>query len=184
MTISADPFQGMIECWYRLAAPFRSYKLRAFSTAVLCALALAIRPSAAQQSESPRKSETTATVLGVLLPGAGHIYAGEMGRGLLLMATAGLAFAYGFSDGQCKRPYTDVRTCELDKNETLAGISLATALGIYAFSAGDAHRAARRANAGRGLVIGPLIASPELMISSIVRPRAYAGVEFTYRSGR
>ena len=145
--------------------------------AVSCILGLAARPCVAQQpSEPPRKSGTTATMLALLLPGTGHIYAGETGRGLLFMGAAGLAFAYGFSDGQCKRPYTDVRTCELDKNETLAGISLATALGIYAFSAWDAHRAVRRTNARRGVAIGPLTLSPELGLRQIARPVAYLKV--------
>lgn len=147
------------------------------SAALLCVFAISARPSAAQQSGQPSKSETTATILGLILPGAGHIYAGETGRGLLLMGAAGLAFAYGFSDGQCKRPYTDVRTCELDKNETLAGISLAGALGIYAYSAWDAHRAVKRANARRGRVVGSLNVSTRLVISPIPRPAAYLGVE-------
>lgn len=147
------------------------------SAALLCVFAISARPSAAQQSEEPRKSETTATILGLILPGAGHLYAGETGRGLLLMGTTGLAFAYGFSDGQCKRPYTDVRTCELDKNETLAGISLVAALGLYAYSVWDAPRAVKRANGRRGRVVGSLMASTRLAVTPIPRAAAYLGVE-------
>ncbi|HEU4747674.1 MAG TPA: DUF6677 family protein [Gemmatimonadaceae bacterium] len=149
------------------------------STVLLFVFALSPRPSVAQQSEPPRKSETTATILGLILPGAGHIYAGETGRGLLVMGTSGLAFAYGFSDGQCKRPYTDVRTCELDKNETLAGISLAAALGIYAFSAWDAHRAVKRTNARRGRVVGYFNVSSGLAVSSVPRPTTRLRVELS-----
>lgn len=153
----------------------------ACSTALLCVFALTARPCVAQQSEPPRKSETTATILALILPGAGHIYAGETGRGLVFMSTAGLAFAYGFSDGQCKRPYTDVRTCELEKNETVAGISLAAALGIYAFSAWDAHRAVKRTNARRRSVVGSLNVSTGLAVRPVPRPTAYLSVKLSQR---
>ena len=151
------------------------------STALLCVLALTARPGFAQDPEPTRKSETTATILSLILPGAGHIYAGETGRGLVFMGAAALAFGYGFSDGQCKRPYTDVRTCELDKNETLGGISLAAALGIYAFSAWDAHRAVKRTNARRRSVVGSLNVSTGVAVSPVPQPTAYLRVELSQR---
>lgn len=153
----------------------------ACSTALLCVFALSARPSLAQQSEPPRKSGTTATILALLLPGAGHIYAGEPGRGLLLMGTGALAWGYAFSDGQCKRPYTDVRTCELEKNDRLAGISLAAGLGIYAFSAWDAHRAVKRTNARRKRAVGSLNVSTRLEVSPVPLPIASLRVELAQR---
>lgn len=160
-----------------------SRQLRVPGHAILfCVLALGARPLLAQQPPSqPLKSGTTATVLALLLPGAGHIYAGETGRGLLLMGTGALAWGYAFSDGQCKRPYTDVRTCELEKNETLAGISMAAALGVYAFSAWDAHRAVKRTNARRTRVVGYFSVAAALAASPVPRPTGFLKIELSQR---
>ncbi len=145
------------------------------------ALGLSARIGVAQQTREPelsRKSEAIATVWAVL-PGAGHIYAGETTRGLLLAGATGLSFMYGLSDGQCKQPYTDVRTCELEKNESLAEASLIAAFALYAFSLWDAHDAARRANARRGLSLGVYEAAPTwiLGISRTTQPYLGLGVE-------
>lgn len=118
---------------------------------------------AADSQQPGRKSGAVATILGVFLPGAGHIYAGETGRGALFAAGTGLAFMYGFGDGRCKRPYTDVRTCETDKSETLSAASFVSAFVIYGVSIWDAHRAARRTNAKRAADPSTALTSPRIV---------------------
>lgn len=146
---------------------------------VLC-ISLPAGSAAAQQDsipDRPQKSEAVATVLAVFLPGAGHVYAGETGRGLLLAGATGLTFMYGFADGQCKRPYDDVRSCELEKNETLAAASFLTSLGLYAYSLWDAHRAVRRTNPQRNLGLGAFDVAPEVMFEHDPQGRTRIGLK-------
>lgn len=153
---------------------------RLFSALALAALlVLSAAPCRAQQdsvSAGSRRSGTTATALGILLPGAGHFYAREPGRGALFMGATGLLFMYGFSDGRCKRPYESVETCELDKDQTVAAAALVGSLVVYAFSAWDAHRAAHRTNRRRGLVVGAWQASPDMAIRADEGFRGYVGI--------
>lgn len=109
------------------------------------AVALFAMPLRAQDSVRVavpgEKSPTTARVLGIV-PGAGHIYAGETSRGLAHFGTvvggfllAGLGAAFDCVGGDCNDP-------------TPALVALA-ASGYWGWSIYDAGRAAERTNAKR-----------------------------------
>ena len=57
--------------------------------------------SALSPERASRKNGTAATLLAVLIPGSGHIYAGETGKGLALLAgtvaAAGIGYSYSKS---------------------------------------------------------------------------------------
>lgn len=123
--------------------------------------------SAAGQRPDPRfeptygtafkKSPTAARVIGIF-PGAGHVYAGESGRGLkylggVLMLPVVPVFLVGTT---C---YLTHLTCSV-RVETLLQISIGAAVGLYGWSIFDAGRAAHRANARQGLRMTPPIIIP------------------------
>lgn len=104
------------------------------------------------------KSPTAARLIGVIMPGGGHMYAGEFDHGLLyaaaipsLVVVGALAhgidcLAGGSFDQPCGR-------------STVLTVSLIAAGGLWAWSIFDAGRAARRTNAKRAasssLIIQP-----------------------------
>src|SRR5688500_9604144 len=111
------------------------------------ALSSSLRPIDAAPSGA--KDPTTARVLGII-PGAGHLYAGEPGRAALVAGTFVGLFAVGtlavFGD------------CAADWNEADCGTSVfvdvlvpAAIIGTWGFSIWDAGRAAHRTNNRRGL---------------------------------
>src|SRR5262245_34482992 len=53
--------------------------------------------SARSSPEAPRKNGTIATLLAVVIPGSGHVYAGETGKGLALFAGTAAAASIGYS---------------------------------------------------------------------------------------
>jgi hypothetical protein len=127
-----------------------------------------------ERSEGP-KSGATATLFGILLPGGGHFYAAESGRGAIFLVGTAFAFSYAFSDPRCKRPFDDVRSCELEeKNQFGLAASLIATAALYGFSVWDAHRAAHRTNVRRGLAVGVLEIRPHLAIDG--RRRASGGL--------
>jgi hypothetical protein len=95
---------------------------------------VAVRASlaTADSSSPPRRSPIVAGFLGVL-PGLGHVYAGETGRGL---AVFGVWFASGL-----------VMFSGADRAVT--GVGAVVNLGTYVFSIADAALAAERFNARR-----------------------------------
>lgn len=116
---------------------------------VVCAFdSLAAQPDSVRTP--PEKVGSVATIWAVVIPGAGHIYSGERTRGLLIIAAVGTSFLYGFGDGRCTEPYTDVRSCEVTENGSTAALILS--VGIYGYSVWDSHRAARRTNQRRSRV--------------------------------
>jgi hypothetical protein len=104
---------------------------------------------------SGKKSETTAVVLSVLLPGAGHIYTNETATGLLFMgvytSAVAIAFAVGpqaFEKDQPSSGQFDDLADNSSKN-TNKGIvygCIAVAAGTMIWSAFDAAASARRFN--------------------------------------
>ena len=100
------------------------------------------------QRQKP-KSPMTARIIGIL-PGAGHIYAGETNRGLAFFAgTLGvLAVGGAISDAQCKEDEYSTDYCSSPVLDVLA---LVAGAGVWAWSIVDAGRAARRTNARHGL---------------------------------
>lgn len=91
-----------------------------------------------------KRYPAVAATLGII-PGAGHLYAGEYGRGLAIMGgIAGVALATAFiAVGDCIGEDASVESCE-DDNVLTAGSVLM--LGIWGWSIADAWMAANRAN--------------------------------------
>lgn len=106
---------------------------------------------------SRAKSPTAARLIGII-PGAGHVYAGEPKRGLMFFGgTVGVA-ALGTlllatdclddagSGDDCTDTSTDV-------------IVAAATLGVWGWSIYDAGNAARRTNASRSIRVGSLVSA-------------------------
>lgn len=117
---------------------------------VTTAAAQQVPVSTATQAEttvSAPKSSSTARVIGII-PGAGHMYAGEVGRGFLYLGgTLGLvvvAALVGVTDCLNDAVFFDQSTCGRSTGET---VSLIAAGGLWVWSIVDAGRAARRTNA-------------------------------------
>jgi hypothetical protein len=104
----------------------------------------------ADTTVSAPKSPSTARVIGII-PGAGHMYAGEVGRGFLYLGgTLSLVFVAalaGFADCLDNVNFlSDQTDCGGSTAET---VSLVAAGGLWVWSIVDAGRAARRTNAKR-----------------------------------
>ena len=112
---------------------------------------------------SARKSESTAVLWSVFVPGSGHIYAGEKRKGLALLASAGLGaslFAMSLEhDEGCDYDVCSVR----EANPTGLVVGGAAIVGAWAYGLIDSRRAARRHNErrglGRGVHVAPLVAA-------------------------
>jgi len=113
------------------------------------------------------KSENIATALGII-PGGGHFYAGEAGRGTILVAAfaGGVALVASAEDTEetcvegpigedCSEGFTDGAV-----DQALAGFALAAV--SLTFSLIDAHFAARRTNRRKGFGLGPVSVAPYL----------------------
>jgi hypothetical protein len=96
----------------------------------------------------------TARVIGIV-PGAGHIYAGETMRGLgYLGATVGIIVIGGtLMAAECVGSLGE--SCEDSSTEDVATVA---ALGVWAWSIYDAGRAAHRTNAKRRLRVSLIVA--------------------------
>lgn len=104
------------------------------------------------------KDPTAARLIGII-PGAGHMYAGEVGRGFLYLGgTLGLFVAAGIASVSHCIEYSlfgfDPPDCERSPEEVLA---LIAAGGLWVWSIFDAGRAARRTNAKRAARVSPVI---------------------------
>jgi hypothetical protein len=119
-------------------------------------------PSAATQADTTVpavKSPTTARLIGII-PGAGHMYAGEVGRGFLYLGgTVGVVFVAalaGFTDCLENTSWFAQSDCD---GGAAATVGLIAAGGLWVWSIVDAGRAARRTNAKRAarasLIIEP-----------------------------
>ena len=95
------------------------------------------------------KSPTTARVLGIL-PGVGHMYAGETGRGLAYLGgTFGVLLVGGLVlASDCTY---QVATADEDCSAGTETAVTVAVLGFYGWSIYDAGRAAHRTNARSGL---------------------------------
>lgn len=97
----------------------------------------------------PDRSPTTAAWLGALVPGAGHVYAGEnlRGTGLFFAAAGGIAEGiYLYNTDPCT--YSPLLTCDTASDRRgrhFVGVEVMAAGGIaWVISAIDAPRAVRR----------------------------------------
>ena len=97
--------------------------------------------SARSSARAPRKNGTVATLLAVVIPGSGHLYAGETGKGLALLAGTVAAAGIGYSYSKSKCPSS---TDDCDVTPMVA--AEAVALGLWVYGVFDAHNATRRTN--------------------------------------
>jgi hypothetical protein len=123
-------------------------------TAVVLLLA-AGASAGAQSTEAGRKSPTLARVIGVL-PGAGHMYAGEPGKGFAYLGgIAGvlvLSTMLFVTDCLADAVAGGANSADPCPATLLENATAAATLGIWGWSIYDAGRAANRTNAPRGLV--------------------------------
>ena len=109
-----------------------------------------------------RKSPVAAHVIGII-PGAGHVYAGEAQRGLQFFGGTVGVLAVGTMlvasdcagdgpDGDCASPL-------------LENVVVGAALGVWGWSIYDAGQAARRTNARRGLRSSLLLAPGRVAVA-------------------
>jgi hypothetical protein len=115
-----------------------------------------------------QKDAGVATLLGIVLPGGGHFYSEETGRGVLYMLTAAAAVGIGAALSNENEyvsrletvPKTSSNPLGLEFREYLSRresntpllIGAAVASAVWLVSVIDAPRAARRANTKRGRV--------------------------------
>jgi TM2 domain-containing membrane protein YozV len=85
------------------------------------------------------KDGTTATLLSLLIIGGGQIYAGETGKGLIMLLGSAVAIGVGYAASNCGS-----YGCET--TGPLVG-GYVFALGMWVYSLADAHNAAARHNA-------------------------------------
>jgi hypothetical protein len=105
---------------------------------------------------------------------------------VVLLASTGLAATIAYQNrdaGRCKRPYTDVRTCEVEKGEGLLLASFFTAAGLYVYGVWDARRAVRRSNVKRGLRIGSVEIAPLVIFSTASQAHALFELELLKVNG-
>jgi TM2 domain-containing membrane protein YozV len=146
---------------------------------VTTAAAQVSSPAAATQADTTvvaLKSPTTARVIGII-PGAGHMYAGEVGRGFLYLGgTVGLVFVAalaGVTHCLDDAIWSDQSDCD---GGTAATVGFIAAGGLWVWSIVDAGRAARRANAKR-------VARASLIIEPTRTPVAPGGDRTAVRLG-
>jgi hypothetical protein len=126
------------------------------------ALALVLGATALDAQDTVRatvakdKSPTTARVIGIV-PGAGHMYAGETTRGFAYMGgTLGvLALGTMMLAAECFSSLGVEENCHSSGTETVV---TAAVLGLWGWSIYDAGRAAHRTNARRRLRVSLIVA--------------------------
>lgn len=114
-------------------------------------------PSAAVDAleQKKRKNPTTARWLGIM-PGMGHVYAGEGGRGALLAGSfVAVAIASSAIEASKCPSYTGGASCNADSRTAFAVLAGGALWGVIIFSVWDAGRAAHRTNKRNG-VLGSL----------------------------
>ena len=150
-------------------------------TATLHAQGIAGRAPLPAPSVMEAKSPTTARIIGIR-PGAGHMYAGETGRGfaylggtvgILLVGTLVLAANCTYVVATAEE---DCGSSGLETAVTVA------ALGFYGWSIYDAGRAAQRTNARNGLRASLILAPVQLPRSATRDGRGVKlGISFATR---
>lgn len=110
------------------------------------------------QSLESRKSVTTARLLAIL-PSAGHIYAGETGRGLAFLGGMAGVLAIGTLAivGDCIASYSSAECEENSSRDTAIAVAF---YGLWGWSIYDAGSAARRTNARRGFASSTILVEP------------------------
>ena len=130
-------------------------------------------PAGVPASDLPGAKNPTAARLIGLVPGAGHVYAGEVRQGFgYLGSTLGLFVVSAMiSVGDCDSPHSAATDCG---DDTLATVAALAGVGVWGWSIYDAGRAAQRTNARRRRGLS-LLAHPVSV--SIAARRDRPGVE-------
>ena len=139
--------------------PFAPALARATVTGGLAALLCLAAPLGAQEASSQfapspvpasdgPKNPTTARVLGIV-PGLGHLYAGEPGRGALVGGTFVALVVIGTTAamGDCMGNWSESECGSSAVTDVVIPVAL---IGTIGFSIWDAGRAAHRTNVRRG----------------------------------
>ena len=120
-------------------------------------------------TSSRAKSPTAARLIGII-PGAGHVYAGEPKRGLMFFGGTVAVLAIGSlvlatdclddagSSGDCTETYVDVAVA-------------AATLGVWGWSIYDAGMAAKRTNASRSIRVSSVVVPGGRSIAAVVSLR-------------
>lgn len=127
-----------------LAVMIAALSLPAISRAQGTTDSLPTSPTPVVHKKYPALAATLA-----IIPGAGHVYAGEGGRGLrVLGGIAGFSLAMGFlAVADCMVDLTsDSTTDELCESSAVENVGSAVLLGIWGWSIVDAGKAANRTN--------------------------------------
>lgn len=120
--------------------------------------ASALSDSAVAWQLGYQKMESTAFVLGLVLPGLGHAYAGEWWRGYLFLLAGGGGLAEGavmYQWPRCGFDFLSGTDCSVSPAaRVMGGVMVTASLAVWAMSAADAKEAvdrgrARRANDAR-----------------------------------
>lgn len=123
------------------------------------------------------KSPTLARIIGIL-PGAGHMYAGETGRGFAYLGgILGVALIGGVALAANCIP-ADASDCDSAAGE--AGLTVAV-VGLWGWSIYDAGRAAHRTNFKRGVSTSLLIVPVRSTVSARGEYGLKLGVSFAAR---
>ena len=144
------------------------------------------------------KNPKAALGWGYLLPGAGHIYAGESGKGWLVMATSVGALAAGtivtlnsgddselsaaedsFLDQDFGAPGAGSSTVKAEETDMVPAY---VGIGVFAvgwiYSVMDAPKAAQRSNRKKGLALRPVLVEPYIVAG---KTRREYGLKLTVR---
>jgi hypothetical protein len=135
------------------------------------------------RSVEEAKSPTTARLIGIF-PGAGHMYAGESGRGFAYLGGTAAIFVVGtmLMVADCTPELLSGTGAEDCGSPALENAVTVVALGFYGWSIYDAGRAARRTNARRGLRASLILAPVRSPVSSVRDGRAVRlGMSFATR---
>lgn len=149
--------------------PFAPAFARAAATGGLSALLCLAAPLGAQEVPRPfalqpgrgaegPKNPTTARVLGIV-PGLGHLYAGEPGRGALVAGTFVGLVVIGTAAvvGDCTAAWTEPDCGSSVVADVLVPVAL---IGTIGYSVWDAGRAAHRTNSRRGTPVRLTLGMP------------------------
>jgi hypothetical protein len=134
-------------------------------TPALHAQAIAGSAPVSARSVEEAKSPTTARLIGIL-PGVGHMYAGETTRGFAYLGGIVGVLVVGtmLLTGEC---VDDLLAAKQDcESSTLENAVTIAALGLYGWSIYDAGRAAQRTNARRGLRTSLILAPARSPVSA------------------